>query len=99
MKKIPKLFSNEEVEHIAWLARIELSEEEKKVFTSQLNTILDYFHIIDEVDTKETKPTLHILDLINVFREDVIEDSLPTDIALANAPMKDRGYFKAPKIL
>jgi len=99
MKKASRGLSEEEVEHIAWLARIELSEEEKKLFTQQFNTIIDYFRVIDEADTEGVEPTLHVIDLTNVFREDDVEGSMPTDMALANAPRKERGYFKAPKIV
>ena len=91
--------SEKEVEHIAWLARIELSEEEKKLFTEQFNTILEYFKIIDEVETNNVPPTFNIIDLTNVLREDVIEPSLPKDDALKNAPKKEKGYFKASKII
>lgn len=94
-----QVLSEEEVQHIAWLARIKLSEEEKKLFTSQLNTIIEYFHIINEIDTEGVKPTLHILDLANVSREDTVKASMPVETALANAPNKENGYFKAPKIV
>lgn len=97
MKK--ESLSEEEVEHIAWLARIKLSEEEKKLFTTQLNTIIEYFHILDEVDTEGVKPTLHVLDLTNVSREDAVKASMPKEAALANAPRKEKGYFKAQKIV
>lgn len=99
MKKVSKGFSEEEAEHIAWLARIELSEDEKKLFALQLSTILDYFHIIDEANTEGVQPTLHVLNLVNVSREDVVEESLPAEVVLGNAPMKEKGYFKAPKIV
>jgi len=99
MKRATKDLSEEEVEHIAWLAQIELTDEEKKLFTNQFNTIIDYFHIIDEADTKNVKPTFQILNLINVLREDIIEESMSTDSTLANAPRKEKGYFKAPKII
>ena len=99
MKRTTKDLSEEEVEHIAWLAQIELTDEEKKLFTNQFNTIIDYFHIIDEADTKNVKPTFQILNLINVLREDIIEESMSTDSTLANAPRKEKGYFKAPKII
>ncbi len=94
-----QVLSEEEVQHIAWLARIKLSEEEKILFTGQLNTIIGYFHIINEVDTEKVKPTLHVLDLTNVSREDAVKPSMPLETALANAPNKENGYFKAPKIV
>lgn len=99
MKKTAESFSEKQVEHIAWLARIDLSEEEKKLFALQLSTILDYFHIIDKVDTEGVQPTLQVLNLVNVVREDTVEASLSEEAALANAPMKEKGYFKAPRIL
>lgn len=99
MKRTIKDLSEEEVEHIAWLAQIELTDEEKKLFTSQFNTIIDYFQIIDEANTKDVKPTLQILNLTNVMREDIVEESISTDSILANAPRKEKGYFKAPKII
>ena len=99
MTRIQRTLSKEEVEHIAWLARIELSDEEKELFTYQFNTIIDYFRVIDEADTTDVKPTLYLSKVTNVLREDVVEESLSTEAALANAPMKKEGYFKASKIV
>ena len=99
MKTTFRGFSEEEVEHLAWLARIELSQEEKKLFALQLSTILEYFNVIDEVNTEGVPPTLQVLDLVNVSRGDIVEKSLTSVEALKNAPMKDKGYFKAPRIL
>lgn len=98
MKKTASI-SEKEVEHIAWLAKIELSEEEKKLFTEQLNTILEYFKIIDEVKTEDVPPTLNVQDLTNVFRDDVAESSLSRDESLKNAPEKEKGYVKASRII
>ena len=91
--------SKEEVEHIAWLARIELSEEEKELFTEQFNRILAYFKKIDEVDTERIPPTYHVLDLVNVYREDKVSPSLPPKEVLKNAPKKEKRFFKAPRIV
>lgn len=99
MDKATRGLSKEEIDHIAWLSRVELSEEEKKLFAKQFDTIIDYFHILDEVDAKDIKPTSHVLDVTNVFREDKVECSLPVNDALANAPRKEKGFFKAPKIV
>jgi len=97
MKK--RHISKEEVEHIAWLARIELSEKEKELFTEQFNKILDYFKKIDEVETEEIPPTYHVLDLVNVYREDKVSPSLPPEKILKNAPKKEKRFFKAPRIV
>jgi len=97
MKK--RRISKKEVEHIAWLARIELSEEEKALFTEQFNEILDYFEKIDEVETEEVSPTYHVLDLVNVYREDEVLSSLSIEEALKNAPKKEKQFLKAPRIV
>ena len=88
-----------DVEHIALLAHINLSEEEKKNFMEQLNQILDYFGKIDEVDTKDIQPTFNVIEVSNVFREDSPKPSLKSELALSNAPEKERGYFKTKRIV
>ena len=92
----------EDLEHIGWLARLELSEEDREKYTPQLNSVLDYFGELDRVDTDGIEPTYHVLPLYNVFRED--EPGIPTgtlsqEKALANAPAKKDGFFKAPRIM
>jgi aspartyl-tRNA(Asn)/glutamyl-tRNA(Gln) amidotransferase subunit C len=91
--------SKGEVEHVAWLARIELSEKEKELFTEQFNKILDYFKKIDEIETEEIPPTYHVLDLVNVYREDKASPSLPPEKILKNASKKEKRFFKAPRIV
>lgn len=91
--------SREEVEHVAWLAHIELTEEEKVLFTEQFNRILEFFRKIDEADTKDAVPTYHVLDLINIYREDETEESLPKEETLRNAPKKENDFFKSPRIV
>jgi len=91
--------SKKEVEHIAWLAHIELSDQEKILFTEQFNEILDYFKKIDNVDTEGVEPTYHVLDLKNVSRTDETTPSLPIEEALRNAPKKEKKFIKAPRII
>ena len=91
--------SREEVEHVAWLAHVEVTEEEKEVFTEQFNRILDFFKKIDEIDTKRVSPTYHVLDLVNVQRADEVRESLPKDEPLKNAPKKEERFFKSPRIV
>jgi len=91
--------SRREVEHIAWLARIELTDEEKTIFTEQLNEILEYFRKMDSAETEGVPPTYHVLDLANVYREDETHESLTKEEALSNAPKKEKGFFKAPRIV
>jgi len=91
--------SREQVEHIAWLAKIELSEEEKELFTRQFNEILDYFKKMDKLNTENVPPTYHVLDLVNIFREDKVKPPLPKEKSIKNAPKRKGRYFKAPKII
>ena len=94
-----KRISLEKTSHLAWLAKIELTDEEKKLFTEQLNKILDFFREIDKVDTSNVPPTYHVLPISNVFREDEPKSSLSQEEALKNAFRRKDGFFIAPKIV
>ncbi|MBS7648701.1 MAG: Asp-tRNA(Asn)/Glu-tRNA(Gln) amidotransferase subunit GatC [Candidatus Bathyarchaeia archaeon] len=94
-----KRVSRDDVEHIAWLAHIELTEEEKELFTEQFNRILEFFRKIDEVNTEGIPPTYHVLDLVNVFRRDESKEPLSKEDILRNAPKKEGDFFKSPKIV
>lgn len=91
--------SKDDVEHVAWLARLSLNDEEKEKFTRQLSVILDHAGKIAEADTSDVEPTSHVLPLRNVFRRDETRACLSQEEALANAPKKERGAFVVPKIL
>lgn len=93
------MIQRKDVEHVAKLARLQLSEEEMEVFTLQLSGILDYVHTLEQVDTSQVEPTAHAQQLRNVFREDELEDSLDREVVLDNAPDQEGSYFKTPKIL
>ncbi len=95
------MIARKDLEHIAWLARIELSEEDKEKYTPTLNSILDYFGELDRADTKDIEPTYHVLPLSNVFRKDETSPtmSLSREEALSNAPKKQDGFFKAPRMM
>jgi aspartyl-tRNA(Asn)/glutamyl-tRNA(Gln) amidotransferase subunit C len=94
----PKI-SLREVEHVARLARLALSESEKERMRSQLDVILAYVAKLDEVDTTGVPPTAHVLPLVNVMREDEVRPSYPAEAMLANAPDPDGEQFRVPKIL
>lgn len=87
------------MEHIAALARIDLTEEEKKLFTEQFNTILEYFEILKELDTEAVPPPPPVVTLTHPFRADTVKPSLTKEEALKNASKTERGFFKAPKII
>lgn len=88
-----------EIDHVALLARLKLSDNEKNLFSRQLDTTIAYIDKLNELDTTNVRPTAHVLPIKNVFREDKREPSLPQDIALQNAPDKDDGFYKVPKII
>ncbi len=91
--------TRQEVEHVAALARLELSEQEQEKLTAQLSNILTYVEKLNELDTKDVAPTSHVMDITNIMREDTPGESLPQDRALANAPDKAAGHYKVPKII
>jgi aspartyl-tRNA(Asn)/glutamyl-tRNA(Gln) amidotransferase subunit C len=93
------MISREDVEHISWLASIKISDEEKDEFVEQFNSILEYFHQLDEVETEGIEPTYRVVDLANVFRDDTTSKSLSQEEALKNAPRRENGYFKSPRIV
>lgn len=91
--------SQQEVEHVAHLARLHLSREELQTMTGQLDTILSYIAKLDELDTSDVEPTTHALSVTNAFREDVVEPSLTQREALANAPQHNEESFMVPRVL
>jgi aspartyl-tRNA(Asn)/glutamyl-tRNA(Gln) amidotransferase subunit C len=93
------LISDAQVEHVARLARLALSAEEKQRFTEQLNAILTYMEQLNAVPTEGIEPTAHVLELANVFRDDTVRKTLAADAALANAPEAAHQYFVVPRIV
>ena len=91
--------SKKDVEHVAKLARLGLSEEEKKLFTEQLSTILDFADNLKKLDTKDVPPTSHAIPMKNVLREDKVAPCKNVDDILANAPEEEEHMFKVPRIL
>jgi len=88
-----------EVEHIAELARLELSEKEKEHFGEQLSAILDYAARLRELDTSGIPPTSSLLPAGNVLRPDQSRPGLPFDALMRNAPQVQDRQFRVPKIL
>ena len=91
--------TQKEVEHVAKLARLELSEDEKGIFTRQLSAILTYMDQLKTLDTRGVEPTMTVLPTENVLRDDEVRPSLPQERALANAPEQADGFFRVPRIL
>jgi aspartyl-tRNA(Asn)/glutamyl-tRNA(Gln) amidotransferase subunit C len=88
-----------EIDRLALLARLDLSEDEKKLFSKQLGSIIDYIDKLNELDTTDVEPTAHVLPVKNVFRDDETRPSLPRDKALQNAPDAKDGFYKVPRII
>ena len=93
------MIRREEVEHIALLARLGLTEEEKSVFEAQLSSILEYMRALNEVETSAIPPTAQVIPLKNVMRPDEPRGSLPVDAVMANAPDREGDFFRVPPVL
>jgi aspartyl-tRNA(Asn)/glutamyl-tRNA(Gln) amidotransferase subunit C len=91
--------SRQDVEKVAALARLHVTESEKAVFAKQLSEILAHVEQLSRYDTSGIEPTATVMGQVNVFRDDVVRPSLPTEKALANAPERDGDGFRVPKIL
>ncbi|KAB2837189.1 MAG: Asp-tRNA(Asn)/Glu-tRNA(Gln) amidotransferase subunit GatC [Melioribacteraceae bacterium] len=91
--------TKKDVEHIAKLARLKVTEEEVEHYTGQLNQILTYVEKLNELDTENIEPLSHPVENTNVFREDELKQSIKTEEALKNAPDKDDEHFKVPKVI
>ncbi|MHB8482232.1 MAG: Asp-tRNA(Asn)/Glu-tRNA(Gln) amidotransferase subunit GatC [Nitrospiria bacterium] len=91
--------TKEQVGHVARLAKLNVSDEEKEKIALQMEQILTYVDQLNELNTSAVEPTSHSVLLENVFREDKVQASLPVEIALQNAPQQEKGFFKVPRII
>ncbi|ANZ62347.1 asparaginyl/glutamyl-tRNA amidotransferase subunit C [Secundilactobacillus paracollinoides] len=89
----------DQVQHVASLAKLSLDDNQLKYFTTQLDDIIGLFETLSEVDTDGIKPTSSVSDQINVMREDVADNWGQRDELLANAPEAENGYIKVPVII
>lgn len=89
----------EDVEKIARLARLELTEEEKALYRVQMDEMLDYVDQLKTLDTEGVEPTTFMAEDDSRLREDVPSGSLPVEEALRNAPSRSGGFFRVPKVL
>ncbi|OFX31599.1 MAG: asparaginyl/glutamyl-tRNA amidotransferase subunit C [Armatimonadetes bacterium RBG_16_67_12] len=86
------------VEHVARLARLTLSEEDRERFAEQLGRILEYCARINEIPLADVPPTSHVMPITNVLRDDAVTPSLDRDEVLAQAPAHTQGFFQVPRI-
>ncbi len=89
----------QDVEHIAELARLGLTDEEKELYRTQLSSILDYAARLQAIDTADTTATASVLPLFKVWRADEVIPCLPVADALANAPAAEDDYFRVHAVL
>jgi len=90
---------NKTVKHIAALVRLGISEEEAEKFSGQFSSIIDYFNMLNEVETENVPPASDIANAENVLREDVVLPSMSHEEFIKNAPNSERGYVKVPTVL
>ncbi|TKB69531.1 MAG: Asp-tRNA(Asn)/Glu-tRNA(Gln) amidotransferase subunit GatC [Nitrospira sp.] len=91
--------TKQDVEKVAKLARLALTDIEKAAFTKQLSQILTHVETLKQYDTTGVEPTATVLGQVNVFRPDIVKPSLPIDRAVVNAPESADGFFVVPKII
>jgi aspartyl-tRNA(Asn)/glutamyl-tRNA(Gln) amidotransferase subunit C len=91
--------SRSDVEHVAYLARLGLTEDEMSRLEGQLNHILDQYAILARLDTEQIPPTAQTIELENILRDDVVQESLPVEAVLANAAARDGDFIVVPPIL
>ena len=88
-----------DIKTVASLSRLRISDEESAEVMEQLDKFLTYVENLQAIDTENIQPTTYALPMQNVFRADVVKKSLDRELALSNAPLKEDGYFKVPRVL
>lgn len=91
--------TREDVEYVAGLAQLSLDDATKDRLVGEMSNILSYMDKLNELDTAGIEPMMHVLDITNVYRDDVVGESLDRETALMNAPKSDGEYIIVPRIL
>ncbi|MBR6344035.1 MAG: Asp-tRNA(Asn)/Glu-tRNA(Gln) amidotransferase subunit GatC [Selenomonadaceae bacterium] len=91
--------TKKDLDNVAVLSRLSIPEEQADKYMGQMDAFLTYVENLSGVDTEQVQPTTYALPMQNVFREDVVKPSLDREAALSNAPLKEDGYFKVPRVL
>ncbi len=92
-------FTVADIDHLASLARLKFTVEEKQKLAQQLSELRRYVDKLNSLDLTDVPPTYHVLDLSNVFREDEVKVGLTSEAALMNAPVSHRGFFSVPRVI
>ncbi|ELS03991.1 glutamyl-tRNA(Gln) and/or aspartyl-tRNA(Asn) amidotransferase, C subunit [Xenococcus sp. PCC 7305] len=93
------MIDREEVKKVANLARLDITSEEEEQFTTQLNSILDYFDQLSELDTEDVAPTTRAIETSNITRTDTLKPFPDKQALLDSAPEQEDDYFRVPKIM
>ena len=96
---VSNILNERDIEKVGKLSRLKLTSDEKKLYLEQLSRILEFMEQLKELNTEDVPPTFYPISLKSVWREDRVLDSLPQEKALNNAPAKEKGYFKVPRII
>lgn len=91
--------TKKDVDYVADLARLQLTEEESESLVNDLNQILDYINTLEEVDTSDVEPLEHVIELEYRLRDDTAREPLSHEDALKNAPDADSDYFRVPRVI
>ena len=91
--------TRKDIERVAYLSRLKLSEEESERLTGQINRLLGNFEKLQEIDTDEVEPTSHVIPVSNVFRKDVARPSLPAEEVVSNGPQVADECFVVPRVV
>jgi aspartyl-tRNA(Asn)/glutamyl-tRNA(Gln) amidotransferase subunit C len=91
--------TREDVDHVAYLARLGLDEDERERLRAELDQILGYMQVLQQLDTSAIPPTAQVIPLHNVMRPDVVAPSLSVAETLANAPAREDDYFRVAPVL
>ena len=88
-----------DIEHLAKLARLKLTDAEKELFSKQMGTVIKYIEKLSELDTKNEEPTAHVLGLNNIFRDDAVKKPLTVQDPINDSPAHSKGHYEVPKII
>jgi len=99
IRRMSQQLTDQQVQHVAKLSRLRLSDAQVHHFAGQLSRVLDYISKLGELNVEGVEPMAHPFDVTNVLREDVEQQGLTTQAALANAPKQMEPFFEVPKVI
>lgn len=91
--------SREDVQHVASLARLGMTDEEIEMMREQLSSILEHIEVLSQLDTDAIPPTAQVVQLQNVLREDAVRESLPQEVIMKMAPASRNGFIAVSEVM